>query len=129
MPFKLFGKDERHAKAPRLHERLQKESFLAPLFKLLEATFELIVPLVIAQIIDVGIQTGDTGFIISRCLLLVGFGVVGMVSAITAQYFAAKAAVGFATGLRHSLFQKINELSFSLFGPCGHFHAADTHHK
>lgn len=64
----------------------KKESFLAPLFKLLEATFELIVPLVIAQIIDVGIQTGDTGFIISRCLLLVGFGVVGMVSAITAQY-------------------------------------------
>ena len=62
----------------------KKESFLAPLFKLLEATFELIVPLVIAQIIDVGIQTGDTGFIISRCLLLVGFGVVGMVSAITA---------------------------------------------
>lgn len=76
----------------------KKESFLAPLFKLLEATFELIVPLVIAQIIDVGIQTGDTGFIISRCLLLVGFGVVGMISAITAQYFAAKAAVGFATG-------------------------------
>ena len=68
----------------------KKESFLAPLFKLLEATFELIVPLVIAQIIDVGIQTGDTGFIISRCLLLVGFGVVGMVSAITAQYFAAR---------------------------------------
>ena len=59
----------------------KKESFLAPLFKLLEATFELIVPLVIAQIIDVGIQTGDTGFIISRCLLLVGFGVVGMISA------------------------------------------------
>ena len=75
----------------------KKESFLAPLFKLLEATFELIVPLVIAQIIDVGIQTGDTGFIISRCLLLVGFGVVGMISAITAQYFAAKAAVGCAT--------------------------------
>lgn len=97
----------------------KKESFLAPLFKLLEATFELIVPLVIAQIIDVGIQTGDTGFIISRCLLLVGFGVVGMVSAITAQYFAAKAAVGFATGLRHSLFQKINELSFSLLDRVG----------
>ena len=97
----------------------KKESFLAPLFKLLEATFELIVPLVIAQIIDVGIQTGDTGFIISRCLLLVGFGVVGMVSAITAQYFAAKAAVGFATGLRHSLFQKINGLSFSLLDRVG----------
>ena len=75
----------------------KKESFLAPLFKLLEATFELIIPLVIAQIIDVGIQTGDTGFIISRCLLLVGFGVVGMISAITAQYFAAKAAVDCVT--------------------------------
>ena len=90
----------------------KKESFLAPLFKLLEATFELIVPLVIAQIIDVGIQTGDTGFIISRCLLLVGFGVVGMVSAITAQYFAAKAAVGFAAGLRQALFRHIQSLSF-----------------
>ena len=91
----------------------KKESFLAPLFKLLEATFELIVPLVIAQIIDVGIQTGDTGFIISRCLLLVGFGVDGMISTITAQYFAAKAACGFATRLRHSLFDHIQSFSFS----------------
>ena len=91
----------------------KKESFLAPLFKLLEATFELIVPLVIAQIIDVGIQTGDTGFIISRCLLLVGFGVVGMVSAITAQYFAAKASVGFVSKIRHVLFGHIQSLSYS----------------
>ena len=91
----------------------KKESFLAPLFKLLEATFELIVPLVIAQIIDVGIQTGDTGFIISRCLLLVGFGVVGMVSAITAQYFAAKAAIGFTAGVRHAVFQKVQSLSYA----------------
>lgn len=65
-----------------------------------------------------GIQTGDTGFIISRCLLLVGFGVVGMVSALTAQYFAAKRR-GLCHGLRHSLFQKINELSFSLLDRVG----------
>ena len=91
----------------------KKESFLAPLFKLLEATFELIVPLVIAQIIDVGIQTGDTGFIISRCLLLVGLGVVGIISFITAQYFAAKASVGFAAKLRSTLFKHIQSLSYS----------------
>lgn len=97
----------------------KKESALAPLFKLLEAAFELIVPLVIAQIIDVGIQNGDTGYIVSRCLILVAFGVVGMVSAITAQYFAAKAAVGFATELRHSLFEKINTLSFSALDRVG----------
>lgn len=91
----------------------RRESILAPLFKLLEASFELIVPLVIASVIDVGIENGDTGFILSRCLLLVGLGVVGMVSAITAQYFAAKAAVGFGTKLRRSLFEKINALSFA----------------
>ena len=107
----------------------KKESFLAPLFKLLEATFELIVPLVIAQIIDVGIQTGDTGFIISRCLLLVGFGVVGMVSAITAQYFAAKGCRGLCHRAASQLVPKNQRTLLLSFGPCGHFHAADTHHK
>ena len=97
----------------------KKESILAPLFKLLEASFELITPLIIAQIIDTGIANGDKGFVLSRCLILVGFGVVGMVSAITAQYFAAKAAVGFATELRHSIFEKINDLSFSLLDKVG----------
>ncbi len=103
----------------RYMKSYKKESILAPLFKLLEASFELITPLIIAQIIDIGIANGDKGFVLSRCLILVGFGVVGMVSAITAQYFAAKAAVGFATELRHSIFEKINSLSFSLLDKVG----------
>ncbi len=103
----------------RYMKSYKKESILAPLFKLLEASFELITPLIIAQIIDIGIANGDKGFVLSRCLILVGFGVVGMVSAITAQYFAAKAAVGFATELRHSIFEKINNLSFSLLDKVG----------
>ena len=103
----------------RYMKSYKKESILAPLFKLLEASFELITPLIIAQIIDTGIANGNKGFVLSRCLILVGFGVVGMVSAITAQYFAAKAAVGFATELRHSIFEKINDLSFSLLDKVG----------
>ncbi len=103
----------------RYMKSYKKESILAPLFKLLEASFELITPLIIAQIIDIGIANGDKGFVLSRCLILVGFGVVGMVSAITAQYFAAKAAVGFATELRHSIFEKINSLNFSLLDKVG----------
>ena len=97
----------------------KKESCVGPLLLLHDATVDLIVPRGIAPNKHVGSHAGDTGFIFSRCLLLVGFGVVGMVSAITAQYFAAKAAVGFATGLRHSLFQKINGLSFSLLDRVG----------
>lgn len=89
------------------------QSVLAPLFKLLEASFELVVPLVIADIIDVGINNGDKKYIIQRCAILVIFALVGMVAAITAQYFAAKAATGFGRGLRHSLYQKIQSLSFS----------------
>ncbi len=89
------------------------QSVLAPLFKLLEASFELIVPLVIASIIDVGIKNGDKSYIIGRCAILVALALVGMVAAITAQYFAAKAATGFGRGLRHSLYEKIQSLSFS----------------
>lgn len=103
----------------RYIKNYKKESVLAPLFKLLEASFELITPLIIASIIDTGIANGDKGYVLSRVLMLVGFGCVGMVSAITAQYFAAKAAVGFATELRHSLFEKINDLSFSLLDKVG----------
>lgn len=73
----------------------KKESFFAPLFKLLEATFELIVPLVVARIIDSGIRPGNKTVIYQNCALLVGFAVVGMVMAITAQFFAARAATGF----------------------------------
>ncbi|MDE6385595.1 MAG: ABC transporter ATP-binding protein/permease [Eubacterium sp.] len=91
----------------------KKESFLAPLFKMLEAIFELIVPLVVASIIDNGILNNNKGFIISRSGILVLLAVVGMIAAITAQYFAAKAATGFGKELRHSLFDKIQSLSFS----------------
>lgn len=91
----------------------KKESFFAPLFKLLEATFELIVPLVVARIIDSGIRPGNKTVIFQNCALLVGFAVVGMVMAITAQFFAARAATGFGKELRSSLFGKIQSLSFS----------------
>lgn len=89
------------------------ESVCAPLFKLLEAVFELIVPLIVANIIDRGISNSDRTYIVQMCLVLVGFGVFGMVSAITAQYFAAKAAAGFGRELRHDLFEKISSLSFA----------------
>lgn len=91
----------------------KRESVLGPLFKLFETFFELLVPLVIAAIIDTGIAAGDKSYIIRRCLLLVGLAVVGMVCSITAQYFAAKASVGFATKIRHTLFQHIQKLSYT----------------
>lgn len=90
-----------------------KECIFGPLFKLLEATFELIVPLVVAAIIDTGIGTGNKGYIVSRAGILIGLAVVGLASSITAQYFAAKAATGFATELRHSLFKHIGTFSFT----------------
>lgn len=90
-----------------------KESVLGPLFKLLEASFELFVPLVVAAIIDTGIENGDKGYIVKMCLLLVALGVVGLVSAVTAQYFAAKTAVGFAKRLRHAVFEHIQSLSYT----------------
>lgn len=90
------------------------QSVLAPLFKLLEASFELIVPLVVAAIIDNGIDGGHgTGYIVKACLILVLLGVIGLVCAVSAQYFAAKAAVGFSKGLRHDLFSKMQSLSYS----------------
>ncbi|MCM1159823.1 MAG: ABC transporter ATP-binding protein/permease [Roseburia sp.] len=91
----------------------KKESILAPLFKMLEAAFELLVPLVVASIIDVGIGNGDRAYIIKMCLLMVFLGIVGLVCSITAQFYAAKAAVGFATRLRHALFAHIQSLSFT----------------
>ena len=89
------------------------QSVMAPLFKLLEASFELIVPLVIASIIDIGIANGDKTYVLGRCGILILLALVGMAAAITAQYFAAKAATGFGKGLRHSLYEKIQSLSFS----------------
>ena len=91
----------------------KKESILGPLFKLLEATFELLVPLVMASVIDVGIHNRDQNYIIRMCLLLVGLGVVGLICSITAQYFTAKASVGFAANLRRALFSHIQSLSFT----------------
>ncbi len=91
----------------------KKEAVLGPLFKLLEALLELLVPLVIAAVIDTGIAGGNRGYVIRMCLLLVGFGIVGLVFSITAQYFAAKASVGFVTKLRHALFDHIQGLSYT----------------
>lgn len=91
----------------------KKETVLAPLFKLLEALFELFVPLVMASIIDKGIAHNDTGHIVKLGVVLVVLGIVGLISSLTAQYFSAKAAVGFATKLKHSLFEHIQGLSFS----------------
>ena len=91
----------------------KKESILGPLFKLLEASFELLVPLVVAAIIDRGIGGGDRGYTVKMCLLLAALGVVGLISSVTAQFFAAKAAVGFAEKVRHALFSHIQSLSYS----------------
>ena len=91
----------------------EKEAVCAPLFKLLEALFELFVPLVMAKIIDIGIAQGDRPYIVRMCLLMAALGLIGLVCSITAQYFSAKAAVGFAARLRHELFAHIQSLSFS----------------
>lgn len=91
----------------------KKETVLAPLFKMLEATFELFVPLVMADIIDIGIARGDRHYIYMRCLLLVALGVIGLTCSLTAQYFAAKAAVGFAAGMKSGLYRHIQSLSFT----------------
>ena len=91
----------------------KKECVLAPLFKMLEATFELFVPLVVSGIIDNGIGNNDKDYIIKMCLLLIGLALIGLVCSITAQYFSAKAAVGCATGMRHYLFKHIQSLSFT----------------
>ena len=91
----------------------KKEAVLGPLFKLLEALLELLVPLVIAAVIDTGIAGNDRSYVIRMCLLLVGLGIVGLVFSITAQYFAAKASVGFVSRLRHALFAHIQSLSYT----------------
>ena len=93
--------------------RFHKESILAPLFKMLEATFDLLVPMVVADIIKVGIAGGDTTYIWTRCGLLVLMALIGLLCSFTAQYFAARAAIGTSTGLRHELMAHIQSLSFS----------------
>ena len=95
------------------------ESILAPFFKLIEVAFELIVPLIVSTIIDVGLENGDKVYIIKRCLLLGLFGILGLCSTLVAQYFSAKASVGFATDIRHALFQHIGKLSYSQLDSLG----------
>lgn len=90
-----------------------KETIIGPLFKLLEACFELIVPLVMANIIDIGIKNNDTGYIFKMGGIMILLGILGLVCSLTAQYFAAKAALGFGTALRNEMFSHINSLSFS----------------
>ena len=96
-----------------------KECLLGPLFKLLEATFELFIPLVVAAIVDTGINNSDTPYIIKMSLVMVALGVVGLACAVTAQFFAAKAAVGFAGRLRHALMEKILGLSYTQIDTLG----------
>ena len=91
----------------------KKESILAPLFKMLEASFELFVPLVMAAIIDVGIANQDKPYILKMCFVLIALGIIGLVCSITAQYFAAKAATGVGTGIRHGLFEHIQKFTFT----------------
>ncbi len=91
----------------------KKESILAPLFKMLEALFDLFVPIVVARIINVGIAQKDTGYILACCGLLILMAVIGLLCSFTAQYFAAKSATGCATELRHELFAHIQQLGFS----------------
>ena len=90
-----------------------KECILGPLFKLLEATFELFVPLVVANIVDKGIANNDTGYIFRMCLLMIALGIIGLLMAVCAQYFSAVAAVGFSSRLRHVVLQHILGLSYS----------------
>lgn len=109
-----FGESGRNMKKLLVYLKdYKKESILGPLFKLLEASFELLVPLVMAAIIDVGIADGDRGYVIKMCGVLVLLAFIGLVCSLTAQFFAAKAAVGFAAKLRHALFSHIQGFSFS----------------
>ena len=91
----------------------RRECVLGPLFKLLEASFELLVPLVMAAVIDTGIKNADRDYVIRMCLVLVGLGVVGLCCSLTAQFFAAKASVGFAAKLRAALFGRVQSLSYA----------------
>ena len=97
----------------------EKQCILGPVFKLLEATFELFVPLVVAQIVDQGIRNGDTGYVIKMCLVMVALGVIGLCMAVCAQYFSAVAAVGFSTRLRHVLMDHILHLSYNQIDQLG----------
>ena len=96
-----------------------RECVLGPFFKLLEASFELLIPLVVAEIVDTGIATGNQSYIVKMCLVMVALGLIGLVCAVTAQFFAAKAAVGFAARLRHSVMAHILKLSYTQIDTIG----------
>ena len=95
------------------------QCILGPLFKLLEASFELLIPLVVASIIDVGIKNGDKPYIIKMCIIMAALGLIGLICSVTAQYFAARAAVGFTKKLRHALFDKIQSFSYTKLDKLG----------
>ena len=97
----------------------KKECVLGPLFKLLEATFELFIPLVVASIVDRGIGGGDSGYVLKMCLVMIALGIIGLICSVTAQFFSAKAAVGFAARLRHAVMEKILSLSYSQMDALG----------
>ena len=96
-----------------------KECVLGPLFKLLEATFELFIPLVVASIVDKGIGSGDNGYIVKMCGVMIALGIIGLISSVTAQYFSAVAAVGFSARLRHAVLEHILGLSYSQIDTLG----------
>ncbi len=100
-------------------KKYAKESILAPLFKMLEAFFDLLVPMVVARIINVGIAGGDKNYILGQCLILVGMAVMGLLCSFTAQYFAARAAVGTAAGLRRDLYARVNEMPCAVLDQVG----------
>lgn len=91
----------------------EKECILGPLFKLLEASFELLIPLVVAKIVDVGIQNSDSAYVVKMCAVMIALGIIGLICAVAAQFFAAKAAVGFASRLRHAVMEHILGLSYT----------------
>lgn len=97
----------------------EKECILGPLFKLLEATFELLIPLVVASIVDKGIGGGDQGYVVKMCIVMITLGIIGLVMAVSAQYFSAAAAVGFSTRLRHTVMEHILSLSYSQIDKLG----------
>ncbi|MBE6584806.1 MAG: ABC transporter ATP-binding protein [Ruminococcaceae bacterium] len=93
-------------------KKYKLECFMAPFFKLLEACFDLLVPIVVKYIMDVGIKNGDTSYVINGCLILAALGVIGLLCALTAQYFSAKAAVGVASAMRHKVFSHLQMLCY-----------------
>lgn len=115
----LFRKDVILKTLFKYLRNYKKEAVLAPLFKMLEAIFELLVPLVVADIIDRGIGNGDRGFVIKMCLVLLALGIIGLISAAVAQYFSARAATGAAAELKTSLLDKIQSMSYSALDKTG----------